>query len=148
MDPSEWHNRSLKIIKEFEGLHSWEDRYRRIIEMGKTGPALDPQYKTVDRLVKGCQSQVWLYAFQNEEGAVMFLSDSDALITRGLAALLVRFYSGLLPRDIMESGEPFFLKKLDFTRHLTPTRVGGLLSLINQIRYYGRAFWLLSQKSP
>ena len=79
---------------------------------------------------------------------MIFLSDSDALITRGLAALMVRFYSGLPARDIMESGEPFFLKKLDLANHLTPTRVGGLLSLINQIRYYARAFWLLSQKSP
>ena len=139
-------NRSENIVHSFHGLMSWEQRYKKIIQIGKDTPPLDEKYKTKDRLVKGCRSQVWLYAYQDSDGRVVYQSDSDALITKGLAALLTSFYSGLLPLEIMQHSVPHFLEALDLKNHLTPTRVGGLYSMIRQIQYYAKAFSILSQK--
>ena len=141
------HERSKQIVKDFAGLADWEARYKKIIQMGKTAPVLGEERKTKEYLVKGCQSQVWLYARQDEQGRVVFLADSDALITKGLIILLLRYYSGLLPKEILSYPVPPFFEELDLKNHLTPTRVGGLLSMVRQIQYYARAFLLLSQSS-
>ena len=142
---SEIQKRADLIIKDFVGVSSWEERYKKIIHTGRSLPPLDEKYKKPDLLVKGCQSQVWLYAFKNEAGRVVFQADSDALITKGLVALLLRYYSDLRPEDILSHSTPLFFKKLELENHLTPTRVGGLFSLIRQIQYYAKAFLLLSK---
>ena len=133
------------ILKEFSSLSSWEGRYKKIIEMGKNLPPFPEEYKTKIWLVKGCQSLVWLYASQNEKGQVVFIADSNALITKGLIALLIKYYSGLSPKEILSRPKPEFLEVLDLENHLSPTRAGGLFSLIKQIQYYAKGFYLLSQ---
>lgn len=136
--------RAEEIIKDFTCLSSWEEKYKKIIHIGKIAPPLEEKYKTQEWLVKGCQSQVWLYA-ENEEGKVFFYADSDALITKGLVSLLLRYYSGLFPKEIISHTMPLFFEKLDLQNHLTPTRVGGLFSMIRQIQYYAQAFLLKSK---
>ena len=137
--------RSEEIIKNFSGLSSWEDRYKKIIQIGRTAPFLEDKYKTEKWLVKGCQSQVWLYAYRDEEGKVVFRADSDALITKGLVSLLLNYYSALSPKEILSHPVPSFFEELDLKNHLTPTRVGGLFSMVRQIRYYAQVFSLMSE---
>ncbi|MDE0518289.1 MAG: SufE family protein [Bdellovibrionales bacterium] len=137
--------RAKEILNEFSSLLSWEEKYKKIIQMGKSSLPLDTKYKTKEWLVKGCQSQVWLHAFQDQEGKVVFRADSDALITKGLVALLLTYYSGLSPQEIIAHSVPSFFEKLDLKNHLTPTRVGGLFSMVRQIQYYARAFTLISK---
>ena len=142
---NEVQKRADLIIKDFADVSSWEERYKKIIHAGRSLAPLDEKYKQPDWLVKGCQSQVWLYAFKNKEGRVVFQADSDALITKGLVALLLRYYSDLTPEDILSHSIPIFFKKLELENHLSPTRVGGLFSLIRQIQYYAKAFSLMSK---
>lgn len=139
--------RADEIIKDFARLSSWEEKYKKIIQIGKVAPPLDVKYKTKDWLVRGCQSQVWLYASKDEEGRVIFHADSDALITKGLVSLLLRYYSGLFPEEIITHSVPPFLEKLELKNHLTPTRVGGLFSMVRQIQYYAQAFLVKSRIS-
>ena len=115
--------------------------------MGKSSPPLADKYKTTKWLVKGCQSQVWLYASLDTTDKVVFHADSDALITKGLVALLLKYYSHLKPEEIMSQPVPLFFEKLNLKNHLTPTRVGGLFSMLNQIQYYARAFSLIQKKT-
>ena len=143
---NEVQKRTEEIIKRFSVLSSWEDRYKQIIQLGKSILPLEERYRTKEWLVKGCQSQVWLHASQNVEGRVIFQADSDALITKGLVALLLQFYSDLLPEEIVSCPVPHFFEKLDLKNHLTPTRVGGLFSMVRQIQYYAQVFFHLSQK--
>lgn len=144
MNEDEIQKRKSAILNEFKKCTSWTERYKTIIQIGKNTPVLSEKHKTPEQLVKGCQSRVWLYASQEPETKkVIFLTDSDALITKGLAALLVKFYSGLLPVEIKDLA-PSFLEDLDLKHHLSPTRVGGLFSMVKQIRYYGQAFFILS----
>lgn len=138
--------RSEKIIKDFLHLSSWEDRYKKIIQLGKSAQPLEEQYKTEKWLVKGCQSLVWLHAHQDKEGQVVFHADSDALITKGLVILLLKYYSVLMPEEIISHPIPPFFEALDLKNHLTPTRVGGLFSMVQQIQYYAQVFSLLSRK--
>ena len=137
--------RAKHIVNHFAGLSSWEKRYKKIIQLGKESPPLEEKYKTKEWLVKGCQSQVWLYACLNKEGKVIFRADSSALITKGLVALLLIYYSPLSPEDIMSHPVPSFFEELDLTNHLTPTRVGGLYSMVRQIQYYAEAFRIKSK---
>ena len=136
--------RTEEIIKDFTSLSSWEEKYKKIIQLGKTSEPLDEKHKTKQWLVKGCQSQVWLYPFLDTHGRVIFQADSDALITKGLVCLLLNYYSELLPEEIISSPVPAFFETLDLTNHLTPTRVGGLFSMVRQIQYYAKAFSVLS----
>ena len=138
--------RDQEMLKEFAAAKSWEDKYKRIIQLGKKLDPLDNQYKTPKWQVRGCQSQVWLYASLEPQGTVCFQADSDALITKGLTALLLKYYSGLTPEEILSRARPAFLEVLDLQNHLTPTRAGGLLSIIKQIQYYAQAFSYLSKK--
>ncbi len=143
---NEIQKRTKTILDSFVGLSSWEERYKKIIHLGKSLSPLNERYRDAEWLVKGCQSQVWLYAYRDQEGRVVFQADSDALITKGLVALLIEYYSGLFPEQIISHRVPPFFRELDLENHLTPTRVGGLFSLINQIQYYAQAFFLLSKK--
>ncbi len=143
---SEIEERSKKIAQDFSRLHSWQQKYKKIIQEGREASSFDEKYRTKDWLVKGCQSQVWLHARQDEKGRVIFQADSDALITKGLIVLLIQYYSNLLPKDILNHLVPDFFEVLDLKRHLTPTRVGGLFNMIRQIQYYSQGFLYLSQE--
>ena len=126
-----------EIIEEFSFFDDWMDRYEYIIDLGKKLPLIDPQLKTKERLIKGCQSQVWLNATQ-EDGTILFTADSDAIITKGIIALLVRVLSGQKPKDIAET-ELYFIDKIGLKEHLSPTRSNGLVSMVQQMKRYGVA---------
>jgi cysteine desulfuration protein SufE len=126
-----------EIISEFEMLGEWMDKYEYIIQLGKELPSMDESLKTDDRLIKGCQSRVWLYA-DYSDGLLKFTADSDALITKGLVALLVRVLSGHPPQQIAES-EIYFIEKIGLQNHLSPTRANGLLSMLKQMKLYAVA---------
>lgn len=138
--------RQDKIIKDFAALTQWEDRYKKIIEMGKALPEMPEGLKTEQNIVKGCQSQVWLSAKLNDEGLMELVGDSDALIVKGLVSLLLQVYSGATPREIL-STPPEFLRALGFEGNLSPSRANGLHSMLKQIKLYATAFdYLLKVK--
>lgn len=126
-----------RIIKEFNVLEDWPQRYKYIIKMGTEMDPLPEEDKTEDNLVKGCQSQVWLTADMKGD-KVIFQADSDAAITRGLVALMVRFYSGREPDTILET-KPEFIDKIGMANHLSPTRANGLASMVKQMKIYAMA---------
>lgn len=126
------------IIREFAALTDWTERYKYIIKMGRELDPLDDQYKIEDNLVRGCQSQVWLHT-RLDNGKVIFEADSDAAITKGLVALMVRFYSHQDP-DTIISTQPEFIKKIGMEEHLSPTRSNGLASMVKQMKIYAMAY--------
>ncbi|MCB0630617.1 MAG: SufE family protein [Saprospiraceae bacterium] len=126
-----------EIISEFSFFDDWMDKYEYIIELGKDLPLIDEQYKTEGHLIKGCQSLVWLHA-EEEDGVVKFTADSDAIITKGLIALMIRVLSGQSPKDIAEA-DLYFINKIGLQEHLSPTRANGLLSMVKQMKLYGLA---------
>lgn len=135
-----------KIVKDFAAITQWEDRYKKIIEMGKVLPEMPEELKTEQNIVKGCQSQVWLSAKLIDQGLVELVGDSDALIVKGLVGLLLSVYSGATPSEIL-STPPDFLKALGFEGNLSPSRANGLYSMLKQIRLYATAFdYLLKTK--
>ncbi|MDR9416740.1 MAG: SufE family protein [Gracilimonas sp.] len=127
-----------RIVREFELLQDWQERYKYIIKLGKKLPPLDSEHRKEENLVKGCQSQVWLKA-QSEDGKVIFEADSDAAITKGLVALMVRFYSEEEPEVIINT-DPFFIDEIGMANHLSPTRANGLASMVKQMKIYAMAF--------
>ena len=127
-----------EIIDEFSGFDDWLDRYQLLIDLGSEQPALDEQYKTDNNLIEGCQSRVWLQA-DYADGKVFFRAESDALIVKGIVALLIKVYSGHTPDEILGS-EPYFVEAIGLKEHLSPTRSNGLLSMIKQMRLYALAF--------
>jgi len=126
------------IIKEFEQYTEWEDKYKKIIELGRLLPKLDTAFKTEKYKLSGCQSQVWINA-RLENGKIIFDADSDAAIVKGLAAILVNVYSYQSPDDIL-SNPPEFLKSIGIDNHLSPTRKNGLGAMMKQIQMYAIAF--------
>ncbi len=132
-------DRQNQIIREFQGLKDWEERYKKIIDMGKQLPEMPPELKTAENQVKGCQSQVWLHAQLSSQGEVVLQGDSDAMIVKGLVALLLRVYSGANPNEILQT-PPEFLRALGFEGNLSPSRANGLHSMLKQIRLYATAF--------
>lgn len=110
----------------------WDDKYQYIIDLGKSLAPMDAQYKTDDRLIKGCQSRVWLQS-ELKDGKVIFHADSDAIITKGIVALLVRVLSGHAPKEIMEAPVDF-IEKIGLKDHLSPTRANGLLAMVKQMK--------------
>ena len=126
-----------EIIEEFDLFDDWMDRYEYIIDLGKKLPLIDASLKTEERLIKGCQSLVWLNAKQ-EEGKIIFTADSDAIITKGIIALLVRVLSGQTPQDIADT-ELYFIDKIGLKEHLSPNRSNGLVSMVKQMKLYGTA---------
>lgn len=126
-----------EIIEEFSFFDDWMDKYAMIIDMGKNLPMIDDQYKNEDHLIKGCQSRVWLHAEMDNE-KVNFTADSDAIITKGIIALLIRVLSGQSAQDIAAC-ELYFIDKIGLKEHLSPTRSNGLVSMIKQMKLYGIA---------
>ena len=127
-----------RIIKEFQSLSDWQERYKHIIKSGQKLPPLEDEYKVEDNLVRGCQSQVWLVT-DFDEGKLIFRADSDAAITKGLVALMVNFYSNEEPDTILTTS-PDFIKKIGMQEHLSPTRSNGLVSMIKQMKIYAMAY--------
>jgi cysteine desulfuration protein SufE len=130
--------REAEVVEEFEFFDEWMDRYEHLIAQGKTLLAASESIKTDDNLIRGCQSKVWITA-EKREGLVYFTADSDAIITRGLVALLLRVYNGLAP-EVLAQADFGFLQEIGLTEHLSPTRANGLQSMMKQIRLYGVAF--------
>ena len=129
-----------EIIEEFDGFTDWLDRYALIIDMGNAVPPLDEQYKTPDNLIDGCQSRVWLQA-DYADGKVHFEADSDAIIVKGIIAMLVRVLSDRTPQEILDA-DLYFIDAIGLHDHLSPTRSNGLLAMLKQIRAYALAFSL------
>lgn len=126
-----------EIIDEFSMFDDWMERYEYIIELGKSLPIIDEKYKVEENLIKGCQSKVWLHSDLNES-KVIFSADSDAILTKGIVALLLRVYSGQKPADIL-TAETEFIDKIGLKEHLSPTRANGLISMLKQIKMYAIA---------
>jgi cysteine desulfuration protein SufE len=127
-----------EIIEEFEIFDDWMQKYEYIIDLGKSLPLIDAKNKTNDKLIKGCQSQVWLHSEQ-KDGKIFFTADSDAIITKGVVALMIRVLSGHTPEEIMNA-KLGFVEKIGLTQHLSPTRSNGLVSMIKQMKMDALAF--------
>ncbi|HET8866029.1 MAG TPA: SufE family protein [Gracilimonas sp.] len=127
-----------RIIREFELLQDWQERYKYIIKLGDKLEPIPEEAKVEENLVKGCQSQVWLTA-KVEDGKVVFKADSDAAITKGLVSLMIRFYSNREP-DVILNTPPSFIDKIGMAKHLSPTRANGLASMVKQMKIYAMAF--------
>lgn len=129
--------RQRQIVEEFERLSSWEERYKKLIEIGKSLPELPADKKLEDFKVKGCQAQVWMHA-RLENGKVIFMADSDAILVRGLVALLLRVYSNASPQEILTT-PPDFIRSIGLETKLSPSRANGLFSMIKQMKFYAVA---------
>ncbi|MCI5560772.1 MAG: SufE family protein [Phocaeicola sp.] len=127
-----------EIIEEFNVFDDWMDKYQLLIDLGNEQAPLDAQYKVEQNLIEGCQSRVWLHAVY-KDGKVFFEAESDALIVKGLAGLLISVVSGHTPQEILEN-ELYFIEAIGLKEHLSPTRSNGLLSMVKQIRLYALAF--------
>ena len=128
-----------EIIEEFSGFDDWMDRYAYIIDLGNALEPLDYQFKTPEYLIEGCQSRVWIHAEAGEGGTVTFTADSDAIIVKGIIALLLRVLSGQTPHDIL-AADLYFIKEVGLQEHLSPTRSNGLVAMVKQMRMYALAF--------
>ncbi len=128
-----------EIIDEFSGFDDWMDRYSYIIELGNAVEPLDAKYKVPENIIEGCQSRVWLNAEQQPDGTITFSADSDAIIVKGIIALLIRVLSGHTPDEILES-DLHFIESIGLREHLSPTRSNGLLAMVKQMRMYALAF--------
>jgi len=127
-----------EIIDEFSMFEDWEERYQYMIDLGKTLPLIDSQYKTEDNTIKGCQSKVWVHA-EMKDDKVVFTADSDAIITKGIIAILIRVFSNQHPKDIIDA-DTSFIDDIGLKEHLSPTRANGLVSMIKQIKMYAIAY--------
>ena len=127
-----------EIIDEFSMFDNWEERYQYMIDLGKTLPLIDEQYKTDEYIIKGCQSRVWVHA-EMKEDKVVFKADSDAIITKGIIAILLRVFSNQHPKDIIEANTNF-IDQIGLKEHLSPTRANGLVSMIKQLKMYAIAY--------
>ena len=122
-----------EIIEEFELFgDDWESKYEHLIDLGKSLPLIKPELKTDDRIIQGCQSRVWLNAEQ-KDGKIVFTADSDAIITKGMIALMIRVLSDQKPEDVVKANMTF-VDKIGLKEHLSPTRANGLVSMINQMK--------------
>lgn len=127
-----------EIIKEFAEVDDWMDRYGMIIDLGNTIPPIDEQYRTPQHLIEGCQSRVWLNA-EERDGRVYFTADSDAIIVKGIIALLIKVLNGQTPADILAS-DLYFIDRIGLAENLSPTRSNGLTAMLKQMRMYALAF--------
>lgn len=127
-----------EIVDEFSMFEDWMQRYEYIIDLGKSLPLIDEQFKTEDNIIKGCQSKVWVHAEQQGE-KVVFTSDSDAILTKGIIAILIRSFSNQKAADILEANTDF-IDKIGLKEHLSPTRANGLVSMVKKIKMYALAF--------
>ena len=127
-----------EIVDEFSMFDDWMQRYEYIIELGKSLPLIDEQYKTEENIIKGCQSKVWVHG-EVHDGNIVFTADSDAILTKGIIAILIRTFSNQQPTDILAS-DTDFIDEIGLKEHLSPTRANGLVSMIKQIKMYALAF--------
>ncbi len=127
-----------EIVDEFAMFEDWMQRYEYMIELGKSLPLIDNQYKTDDYIIKGCQSKVWVHA-DMEDDKVVFTADSDAIITKGIIAILIRAFSNQKPKDIIDA-KTDFIDEIGLKEHLSPTRANGLVSMIKQLKMYAIAY--------
>lgn len=126
-----------EIVDEFSMFDDWMQRYEYLIDLGKSLPLIDAKYKTEDNIIKGCQSQVWLHA-EGDAQAIKYTADSDAILTKGLIALMVRAFDGQKAEDIA-AADMSFIDQIGLKEHLSPTRANGLLSMIKQMKFYALA---------
>ncbi len=126
------------IIDEFSLFDDWMDKYNLLIDLGKELAPLDPKFKVKDFLIEGCQSKVWLHP-EFDGRMISFTADSDAIITRGIVALLIKVLSNRTPEEII-SADLYFIEKIGLRQNLSPTRSNGLLSMVRQIKLYAMAF--------
>ena len=126
-----------EIVEEFEMFDDWMQRYEYMIELGKSLPLIDEQYKTDENIIKGCQSKVWVHA-DMKDGKVVFTADSDAIITKGIIAILIRVFSNQEPQAILDANTDF-IDEIGLKEHLSPTRANGLVSMIKQLKMYALA---------
>lgn len=127
-----------EIIEEFSFFEDWDERFQYVIDLGKDLPIIEEQYKTDDNIISGCQSKVWLHASLND-GKIEFTADSDAIITKGIIAILIRVFSNQSPAEILKANLDF-IDQIGLKSHLSPTRANGLVSMIKQIKMYALAF--------
>jgi cysteine desulfuration protein SufE len=137
-------SRQAKLAEEFNRLGDWESRYKHLIELGKQLPAMQPEFQTETFKVKGCQSQVWLHAQIDEQSRMALQADSDAIIVKGLVAVLLQVYNGARADDVL-SAPTTFLKDLGFEGGLSPSRANGLYAMLKQILYYATAFQAIAK---
>ena len=127
-----------EIVEEFSMFEDWMQRYEYMIDLGKSLPLIDPQLKNDDYIIKGCQSKVWVHA-DLEYDKLVFTADSDAIITKGIIAILIRVFSHQHP-DAILNADTSFIDKIGLKEHLSPTRANGLVSMIKQLKMYAIAF--------
>jgi len=127
-----------EIVDEFSMFDDWMQRYEYMIELGKSLPLIEEQYKTPENIIKGCQSKVWVHA-ELEDDRLVFTADSDAIITKGIIAILIRAFSDQKPRDII-AADTDFIDQIGLKEHLSPTRANGLVSMIKQLKLYAVAY--------
>ncbi|WP_279171636.1 SufE family protein [Prevotella nigrescens] len=127
-----------EIIEEFAEFTEWMDKYQMLIDLGNELDALAPAYKNDQNLIDGCQSRVWLQC-DIKDGKLVFTADSDALITKGIIALLIRVVSGHTPKEILDT-DLYFIERIGLHQHLSPTRSNGLLSMVKKIKAYALAY--------
>jgi len=127
-----------ELVDEFSMFDDWMDRYEYMIELGKSLPMIDSQYKKEENLIKGCQSKVWLHA-ELEGNKIVYTADSDAIITKGIVSILIRTFTNQSPSEIL-SADTNFIDEIGLKEHLSPTRANGLVSMIKQIKLYAVAF--------
>lgn len=132
------------IVEEFSVFEDWLDRYNYLIELGNDLPEIDPQYRTTEYLINGCQSKVWLHA-DLVDGKLEFQADSDAIIVKGIVALLVKVLNGRTPDEILEN-ELFFIDDIGLRQNLSPTRSNGLLAMVKKMRLYAMAYQAKAMK--
>ena len=127
-----------EIIEEFASLGEWMERYNYLIDLGKNLPMIDQAYRNDEYLIRGCQSRVWLNA-ELRDGIIHYTADSDAIITKGIAALMIRVFTGHPPAEIL-AADLGFIDAIGLKEHLSPTRSNGMVSMLNQMRYYAMAY--------
>lgn len=127
-----------EIVDEFSMFDDWMERYEYIIELGKNLPLIKEEFKTENNLIKGCQSKVWLQGEKNDD-KIVFTADSDAILTKGIIAILIRTFSNQTAKDILEA-DMSFIDEIGLKEHLSPTRANGLVSMIKNIKMYALAF--------
>lgn len=126
------------LIEEFSMFDDWQERYQYMIDLGKSLPLIEEKHKTEDKLIKGCQSKVWLHS-ELKNDRVIFTADSDAIITKGIVAILIRVFSNQKPADILKA-DTAFIDQIGLKEHLSPTRANGLVSMIKQMKLYAVAY--------
>lgn len=127
-----------EIVDEFSMFEDWMQRYEYMIELGKTLAPMDETHKTDDNIIKGCQSRVWVHA-DLKDNKIVFTADSDAIITKGIIAILIRVFSNQKPKAILEANTAF-IDEIGLKEHLSPTRANGLVSMIKQLKNYALAY--------